>query len=57
MVLDFIERGIRAQEIPGTYLDLYHRVSPVRHTKIESTVRYLRIGIDKALAISGQTDV
>jgi hypothetical protein len=33
------------------------RTIAARHTKIESTVRYLGIEVDDALAISEQTDV
>jgi hypothetical protein len=46
-----------------SYLDLpanrqsQGRPALTRHTKIESTVRYLRIELDDALAIAEQVDV
>ena len=50
--LEAIFEEIRSATVPATTVQLL-----LGHTKIESTVRYLGIEVDDALAIAEQVDV
>jgi site-specific recombinase XerC len=60
--LRWVRRSARPQRLPATLI--YKKTGNLRavqlllgHTKIESTVRYLGIEVDDALAVAEQIDV